>query len=213
MSGLVLGVTGLPCVGKSLAASLLAAGRVEGVPEGRLFKADDIGHAVLERPEAREQLRRRFGDGVVRPDPADTRRRLAARAFANPEDLAWLEGLVHPLVVRELDELADAAGDGRSVVIEAALLTAAGLDRRCDAVFLIEAEFAVRLRRAAGRGWDRAELERRDARQLPLFAPEKLRALDEKVIWVRNDRDDDRLVESLRGAWAGHNTKHTGKEE
>lgn len=194
----VIGVTGLPCAGKSLAAELLATGAVTGVG-GILLKADDIGHAVLVRPDVVEALRGRFGVDAFRDaEPAAVRRAIAERVFANPDDLAWLESLVHPLVAAEVDRITDDAGGRRPVVVEAALLFAADMDRRCDRVLVVEAEFAVRLARAERRGWDRAELERRERRQLPLFEAAFSGPDRDKLAFVRNDADDGRLAERIR---------------
>lgn len=132
----VVGVTGLPCSGKSWAARLLADGTITG-EAGELVKADELGHVVLMRPEVREAVRRRFGDAVVSAgDERETRRRLAERVFANPAELSWLEGLLHPLIVRETEEVIRTAGGGRLVAVEAALLFAAGMERICDVVVL-----------------------------------------------------------------------------
>lgn len=197
----VIGVTGLPCSGKSYAAELLAAGAVAGGP-GELIKADDVGHAILLRPDIQDRLRERFGDDVIAPGAAaETRRRIASRVFNNPAELEWLERLVHPLVVEEEDR-AVARAAGRLVVIEAALLFAAGLERRCGRVLVVEADFATRLRRATARGWSREELERRDRRQLPLFAPDRLRDYETEIVVVRNDDDDGRLGERIAAALA-----------
>ena len=194
----VIGVTGLPCAGKSLAAELLADGAVNGV-RGVLLKADDIGHAVLVRPDVVERLRKRFGAEAFRDDdPAAIRRAIAERVFASPGELAWLETLVHPLVVAEVDRITGEAAGLRPVVVEAALLFAANMDRNCDRVLVVEADFEVRLARAARRGWDRAELERRERRQLPLFEAAFSGPARGKLAFVRNDADDGRLAERIR---------------
>lgn len=190
--GLVYGVTGLPCAGKSLAAGLLASGEATG-EAGILVKADDLGHAVLVRPDVVERLRERFGaalfDGA---GPTEIRARIAGRVFADPAELAWLEALVHPLVAGETAKIVADAG-GRPVVVEAALLFAADMDRDCDVVVLVEAPFDVRLERARGRGWDRGELERRDRRLMPLFSPARRAACGDKLVVVPNAADDGLL--------------------
>lgn len=205
MSGPVIGVTGLPCAGKSLAAEILAGGSVVR-PAGELCKADDVGHEVLTRPEVVDRLRERFGPGAFAdPAPAEVRRAIAARVFADPGQLAWLEELVHPLVADRVDGIIAAAGT-RPVVVEAALLFAGKLDRRCDWILVVEADFEARLRRAAGRGWSRGELERRQERQIPLFEEAFAGPARDKLVFVTNNEDDgllaDRIAETLarRGA-------------
>ncbi|MCD8140749.1 MAG: dephospho-CoA kinase [Planctomycetaceae bacterium] len=188
----VVGVTGLPCSGKSLAASMLADGMLGG--EAVCLKADDIGHAVLLRPKVVEKLADRFGGDVLRPDPAETRRAIAATVFHDPDALAWLEALVHPLVLEEVDR-AVASRQGRPVVMEAALLFGSGMESRCGHILLIDSPFEIRLQRAAARGWDRVELERREKRQVPLFAEAVRGPYGGRIVPIANDADP----EALRG--------------
>lgn len=196
----VIGVTGLPCSGKSYAARLLASGEATG-ERGELVQADDLGHRVLTRPEVVEQLRDRFGGALLRnADAAEIRRRIAARVFQDSAELAWLESVVHPLVDLEARSIVAAIGGGMPVVVEAALLFAAGMDKSCDVVLVIEAGFRTRLDRAAARRWNREELERRDRRLLPLFEPERLREVGDKLVVVRNDEDDNLLGRRLAAA-------------
>ncbi|MDR1535115.1 MAG: dephospho-CoA kinase [Planctomycetota bacterium] len=191
----VVGVTGLPCAGKSLAARLLAE-----FAGGRVIQADRLGHQILAKPETETELRRRWGDEIVSAGrPAETRRRIARRVFADPEALAWLEALVHPQVIRETSRLV--RDRGGLTVIEAALLFAAGMEKFCGHILLIEADFSLRLERALRRGWSREEFERRDARLLPLF-PAPPRPDPEKALFtIRNDDDDDRLASKVAAAW------------
>ena len=105
----VIGVTGLPCSGKSYAARLLASGEATG-EAGELIQADNLGHAVLARPDVATTLRAHFGEDLgSEADAAAFRRRIAAKVFCDPGELAWLEGVVHPLV----------AVESRRVVIQA----------------------------------------------------------------------------------------------
>lgn len=196
MSRPIIGVTGLPCSGKSLAAALIADGSATGVAAD-LFKADDAGHEVLTRPEVVELLREKFGRGLfASDDPADVRRAIAARVFGDADALAWLEGVVHPLVLAETDR-AIAARDDRPLVMEAALLFESGMDLRCGRILVIETDFDVRLRRAAGRGWDRAELERRERRQIPLFERAEAGPLRDRLAHVANNADPEALRRRL----------------
>lgn len=193
----VIGVTGLPCSGKSRAAELIARGDVDG-EKALLLKADDIGHEVLARPGVAETLRARFGEAAGdRTDPAAMRRAIAARVFADAGELAWLERLVHPLVREETLRRIAASGGARAVV-EAALLFAGGMDELCGRVLVIEAAFPIRLARAASRGWDENELRRREQRLLPLFADAWKRA----PVRVDNNGSPDALRSALRAALA-----------
>lgn len=201
----MIGVTGLPCAGKSHAAELLASGGVPGFPKGTLLKADDMGHEILTRPDVMISLREYFGEAFFPSNgpanPAAVRRAIAERVFADADALRWLEGLIHPLVRRDVDAVVRSAA--APVIVEAALLFAAGMETRCDRVLLIEANFETRLRRAALRGWDREELTRRERRQIPLFENAMNGAYASKIHRVQNDVQNDGgggLVERLRAA-------------
>ncbi len=196
----VIGVTGLPCSGKSHVAGLLASGAVPGLPPGELLKADDMGHEALTRPDVVRELRARFGAAAFASDePSAVRRAIAERVFADPPALLWLEGLIHPLVIADVDAALERNGKRRPVVMEAALLFAAGMDSRCDRVLLLEADFGTRLSRAAARGWDGEELRRRERRQIPLFEAAKQAPNARMIRIVQNDGDDG-LVERLCSA-------------
>ncbi len=195
---MIVGVTGLPCAGKSLVAEMIASGGVDGVP-ALLLRADDIGHEVLLRPDVLEALRGRFGaEAAAGADPAAMRRAIAERVFSDPAELAWLEGLVHPLVSAEVFRRC-AAAEGRAVV-EAALLFAAGMDARCGRILVVEAEFGVRLARAALRGWDGKELLRREERLIPLFAAAWNSADSGKMARIDNSGSVGDLRNSVRAA-------------
>ncbi len=112
--GGAVGVTGLPCSGKSLAAELLAGGEIDGQPR-LLLKADDLGHALLLRPDVLARLRGRFGAAAAdAADPAAMRRAIAAKVFADAAELEWLESVIHPLVTAETIRRAARANNSRS---------------------------------------------------------------------------------------------------
>ncbi|MDR2392491.1 MAG: dephospho-CoA kinase, partial [Planctomycetota bacterium] len=154
------------------------------------------------RPEVEQQLRERLGrDAVAEGNRDETRRRLACLAFADPEKLAWLEDLVHPLVAKETERRIERLARRRHAIIEAALLLAAGMERNCDRIVLIQADYSVRLDRAGRRGWDCGDLRRRDARLVPQFSPERLAGLGERLTILRNDADNGGLAASIAAAW------------
>ena len=172
--GLIGGIGG----GKSAAAALLAdRGAV-------VIDADAVGHEVLERPAVRERLVARFGPGVVASDgagPAKVDRRALGRiVFASESARRDLEAIVHPLMIEEFERTIAEARRSRSataVVLDAAVLLEADWDRRCDLVVYVDAPRDERLERVLRtRGWTPADLEAREAAQLPL--EEKRRRAD-----------------------------------
>jgi dephospho-CoA kinase len=112
-----------------------------------VISSDEIVHRLLrEDEEVHRELTERLGAEVVGPDGAD-RGRIAERVFADPEQLAWLESLLHPRVVREY--LAWRERQTTPVTVsEIPLLYETGGEERFDAVVVITAPPEVRAARA-----------------------------------------------------------------
>jgi dephospho-CoA kinase len=194
-----VGVTGLPCSGKSFAAELLASGEIDG--ERRLLlKADDIGHELLLRDDVLRKVRARFGADVTDAgDPAAVRRRIAERVFGKAADLEWLEQLIHPLVTEEMFSRIQKTRNGTKIVIESALLFKAGLDAYCGRILVIEANQAVRTERAAERGWTENKLRGIDALQIP-FLDTAIRTQQHNIVRVDNSASVEELRAGLSAA-------------
>ena len=69
--------------------------------------SDEIVHHLLRRPDVRDAVVERMGNGVVAPDGEIDRGALATVVFNDREALAWLEELLHPLVAAEYLEWRD----------------------------------------------------------------------------------------------------------
>lgn len=160
---IVIGLAGGIGAGKSAVARELES-------RGALvLDSDSRAKAVLETPEAREALVSWWGADVLKDGKVD-RKRIADIVFADAEQRRRLEVFVHPRLhaARQMDIDAAAARGVRFVVIDAPLLQEAGVDKECDAVVFVDAPREQRLERVRSRGWDDAELSRREAAQLPL---------------------------------------------
>jgi dephospho-CoA kinase len=103
------------------------------------LSADEVVHRLIaDDPEVRAALQERFG--------TTDRGGIAAVVFADPEQLAWLEGLLHPRVRRvEADWFAGL--DAAVAVSEIPLLFEVGGEDRFDAVVVITAPAEVRAAR------------------------------------------------------------------
>lgn len=173
----IIGIAGGIGSGKSYVARLFGE-------EGCLvIHSDEVAHEAYQQEAVRQTLRQWWGLGVFKPDGSLDRAAVAARVFEQPEQRRRLEGLIHPIVnaMRER-RMREVAGDPavKAFVWDTPLLFETGLDRECDAVVFVDAPFELRLARVARtRGWDRAELERREKSQMPL---DKKRQLSDDVI-------------------------------
>ena len=115
--------------------------------------------------ELKEQLIEKFGsecyvDGVL------NRRWLASRVFSSKEQLASLNAIVHPAVMRDFARWAEQQ-EGDYVVLESAILYEAGLEGYVDATVAVMAPEELRLERAMQRdGATREEIVSRMRNQV-----------------------------------------------
>ena len=86
-----IGLTGAVAAGKSEA--LAAFGRLGA----ETLSSDAIVHELLASEEVASALARRWGDEVA-PGGSVDRARVGAIVFERPDELAWLEAHLHPLV-------------------------------------------------------------------------------------------------------------------
>ncbi len=151
----VIGITGEPGAGKSALARQL------GALGGALIDVDKVGHELLESPRIKRDIVNAFGEDVLTGDGEIHRRTLAAKAFASPEATAKLNAIMHPKLASRVRALV--AKHLPFVVIDAGLLHELGLGDLCTTAIYVKASRESRTARVAERGWDEAELARREA--------------------------------------------------
>ena len=124
-------------------------------------------HELYRSGELRNAVVARWGPDVA-PGGTVDRSAVAAKAFADPRERAWLEGLLWPRVGERI--AAWRAGEEartpppRALVVEVPLLFEAGMDGAFDATIAVTAPEEVRGERARARG--HRALDERGARQL-----------------------------------------------
>ena len=141
-----------------------------------------------------------FGPEVLRPDGTLDRGRLGRTVFGDPEQLARLNAVVHPLVGERYAALqAQAESAGAEVVVhDVPLLVENGLADRYDEVVVVAASPETQLDRLVRlRGMDPDDARARIAAQAPLAA--KL-AVATHV--VANDGPLDELAPQVERLWA-----------
>jgi dephospho-CoA kinase len=160
----IIGIAGGIGSGKSTVGRMLAdLGCIVTV-------SDDLARAALEDDDIRETLVLWWGAEVLDAEGAIDRSAVGRIVFADERERRRLENLTHPWIERRrLEAWSRAPGAAPAYVIDAPLLFEAGLDCVCDAVAFVHAERPRRLARtAASRGWDEAELAKREDSQMPL---------------------------------------------
>ena len=159
----VLGLTGSIGMGKSSTAAMF---RQLDVP---VYDADAAVHAIYQKGgSAVVPLGQRFPDALV--DGAIDRSVLRAQVLNNPEAMAELEAIVHPLVGQSQLEFRDTAlAEGRPlVVLDGPLLFETSGDRRVDAIVVVSAPLAEQRARVLARpGMTESDFEAILAKQIP----------------------------------------------
>ncbi len=182
-----VGLTGGMGAGKSTALAELerlgAATLSTDAVVHELYGGERLRHAVVER----------WGEKVAPAGVVD-RSAVAARVFADPDERAWLESVLWPLVGervgRWLTEARARRPVPRAAVVEVPLLFEAGMEGVYDATVAVIADEELRRERAASRG--HALEEARADRQLS--QEEKARRA---TFTVRNDGSEGELTAQL----------------
>ena len=114
--------------------------------------SDEIVHHLLKRPDVRDAVVERMGNGVLAPDGEIDRGGLATVVFNDRVALAWLESMLHPLVAAEYlqwrDQLATLPAPPAVCVTEVPLLYESGGEERFDKVVVITAPSKLRRARS-----------------------------------------------------------------
>ena len=139
---MLIGLTGTYCAGKNYVAALLKA---RGLP---VLDVDKLGYEALEAE--REAVFVRFGKDLQKADNTVDRRLLGQKVFGKPGELAALEAIVHPQANRLTGEWISAQ-NGKTCVINAALLHRSAAFVLLDRIILVTAPFLTRLLRARRR--------------------------------------------------------------
>ncbi len=129
--------------------------------------ADAIALEQWRRPDVAQAAARRWGRQVLDPSGGIVRGTVAGRIFADRTEYDWACGLIHPLVMAELERRVAELSPDRWAVAEVPLLFEVGRPSWVTAAVFVTAPRALRIARCRQRGWDEAELTRREAFYLP----------------------------------------------
>ena len=189
---LKVGLTGGIGAGKSEVSRLLASyGAV-------LIDADKIAREVVEPgTPGLAAVVEAFGPGILTADGTLDRPALGSIVFADPERLATLNAIVHPLVGARSQELEKAAGADAVVIHDVPLLTENELAPLYDLVIVVDAAPETQLDRLVRlRGMTESEARARMSAQA---TREQRRAIADLV--VDNDGPLENLEPQVREVW------------
>lgn len=191
---IVIGLTGGIGTGKS------EVGRILATLGAVVIDADQLGHqAYTPHTEIWHEVVKAFGEGILQSSGEIDRKQLGAIVFADPEQLARLNGIMHPrmarMVSQQIEKLREEGAS--AVVVEAAVLFEAGWDSMVDEVWTTESPLDnVADRLMARNGLDRAEVVKRIKSQMS----SEERSTRSRVV-VDNSKDVDTLVNTVRSLW------------
>jgi dephospho-CoA kinase len=178
-----VGITGNIGSGKTTVCKIF---EVLGIP---VFYADDAAKDVMVTDaELIAGIKQAFGNEAYFEDSALNRKHIAGIVFNNKEELAILNGLVHPAVFRAFDKWVANQKKAPYVLKEAAILFESGSYKKCDRAIMVTAPLDLRIKRVTMRdGITADEVRSRNDRQ---FTEEKKLAMASDVII----NDDTQLV-------------------
>jgi dephospho-CoA kinase len=167
-----VGLTGGYASGKSFVAAELARRGCF------LIYADALGHAALQQDGAAYRPTvDYFGPGILTPEGAIDRKKLAATVFPSPDLLSKLTGFVHPAVF-QMEEKLMAEFTSREpngiAVVEAAILIETGRYSDFDKLILTECSLETQVSRGMLRDrLPREQVMARIEKQMPLEAKKR----------------------------------------
>ncbi len=144
---LIVGLTGSVGSGKSTVSALFASLGIEIIDTDLIAR-----ELVAPGMPALNTLQAHFGDDILNPDGSLNRSHLRAHVFEHPQERAWLEGCLHPLIQKEVKSRIPLSQSPYTLVVIPLLKenyrqTYPFLDRIC----VVDCEEALSLERTAAR--------------------------------------------------------------
>jgi len=201
---LVVGLTGGIGSGKTTFAALLAERGAQ------IIDADTLGRDAL-RPDrpAWHSVVSQFGDEILQVGSLEIdRKRLAALVFNDPNKLAALNAIVHPVIFEGIaDRLEKLSQTDDVVVLDAALVLELRIDEILDALIAIVAPPDLRMKRLVStRDMDPVDIHARMSSQTD---PEEVAARADIV--VRNEGTLEDLVAEADRVWTELDERRAAK--
>jgi dephospho-CoA kinase len=197
-----VGLTGGVACGKTTVAEMM---RQRGA---RVVLADEVAHALMRPGEpVYYEVVRHFGSEIVAIDGSIDRKKLAEAAFGSGR-IKELNQIVHPAVIAHQErwmEEESASHRDALVIVEAALILEAGVQKRFDKIIMVTCRPEQKAARFAQRQGitleaARQEVERRQAAQRS--DEDKIRAadyvIDNSGSRAETERQVDQVFRELR---------------
>ncbi len=143
--GYIVALTGGIGSGKSTVANAFA---LLGIT---IIDADIIARQMVEPDSpALRAIAEHFGSALINPDGTLNRRMLRERIFSQPDEKAWLNGLLHPLIQQETQQQI-AAATSPYVMWVVPLLVENRLYDKADRVLVVDVAVETQIQRTMAR--------------------------------------------------------------
>ncbi|PFG55359.1 dephospho-CoA kinase [Vibrio sp. ES.051] len=143
---LVIGLTGGIASGKTTVANLFK----------QQFKIDIVDADIVAREVVEpgtpglNAIIEHFGHDIIREDQSLDRTKLREKIFSNPNEKAWLNALLHPIIREKMiEDLQQVTSDYALLVVP--LLVENRLDNLCDRVLVVDVEPSTQISRTIKR--------------------------------------------------------------
>jgi dephospho-CoA kinase len=188
----VIGLTGNIAVGKSVVRQMLQH------LGAYTIDADGLSHQAMQPgAPAYKPVVETFGQFILDQDRRIDRAALGRIVFANPQALAKLEAIVHPIVGQAINTLV-ARSKQRVVVIEAIKLLEGNLADAVDTVWVVNASPEVQLRRLM----EKRKMPETEARQRIAAQAAQAHKLAQANVVIDNNGNVDHTWQQVQHAWA-----------
>jgi dephospho-CoA kinase len=187
----VIGLTGNIATGKSVVRKMFEHLGAYGID------ADALAHrAIAKGAPGYKPVIEMFGKWLLDPDGQIDRSRLGKIVFSDPDALARLEAILHPLVREAVDILVRRSKQD-VIVIEAIKLLESPLRERCDRIVVAYAPEGVQLSRLV----EKRKLSLEVARQRIAVQPPQREKITAADIVIRNDGAYEDTWLQVSAAW------------
>lgn len=163
----IIGLTGGIACGKS---NVSAALRKYGAA---VIDADEISRSLTAAGGAAlPAIRSRFGEGVFNGEQLN-RAKLSEAVFGRPDELAALNGIMHPLVFHEMERQMLLLKQSPAIILDLPLLYETGFHSRCGEVWCVWAPQEMQIKRLTQRGLSPEDALKRINSQMPAIGKAK----------------------------------------
>jgi dephospho-CoA kinase len=136
-----------------------------------IYDTDEMVHHLYESStEFIHQVKSRWALSTTL-STKQLKKEVAKIVFSQPNELAWLESQIHPLITQQLLELKE---KNESVIVAVPLLFELKMDTIFDLVITVSCPQETQLKRLQARGWSPEDIKGRLERQLTMNEKENL---------------------------------------